>query len=264
MIKELWKKATLLADNLKQVQKAIFKCRKSFLWRCVFLISVIWKPFMNAPSHQESRVLEGKSILWRISAFGNVALFLLGTTARKQTNKESLCKATLTQGCPPKGLPNSMNRKALRTLAQSAWRAALYHRPWAANISHHMSSEKLGGWPCRWEGEQQGSPGTLPATSRRWVSRTQMQFKVYTTQVKRNNTSAGIMTGTVYNHLGVSFADLFVWWINVKMPLDIYTCSDCVVLVTQCQDGDYCEQYVGDCNTDLGGCFTDWKSTITI
>lgn len=65
-----------------------------------------------------------------------------------------------------------------------------------------------------------------------------MKFKVYTNQVNRNNTSAGIATGTIYNHLEVWLADLFVWWIDVKMPLVIYVCGDRVILVTQCQDLD--------------------------
>jgi len=49
-----------------------------------------------------------------------------------------------------------------------------------------------------------------------------------------------------------------------QMSLDIHTCSDCVILITQCQDIDYCEQYVGECNTDLGACSTDWKSAISV
>lgn len=72
------------------------------------------------------------------------------------------------------------------------------------------------------------------------------------------------MTGTAYNHYGVLFADLLVWWINVTMPLDIYMCRDCIILITQCQDVDYSKQYMGECNTDLDDCSTNWKSTITI
>ena len=102
----------------------------------------------------------------------------------------------------------------------SPWTNLLEELPcftdWAVNISHHVSAKKLGRWPCRWAGGQLGSPGIIPATSHCWVSLTWMQFRVYTTQVSRNNTSAGIMTGAAYNHLRVLFADLFIWWINVK------------------------------------------------
>lgn len=48
------------------------------------------------------------------------------------------------------------------------------------------------------------------------------------------------------------------------MPLDIYIWKDCIILITQRQDVDYSEQNMGECNTDLVDCSTNWKSTITI
>lgn len=165
----------------------------------------------------------------------------------------------LPQGCTLRGLPNNVNRKALEALKQSEELLSItgseqprppitcLPRSWADDLAD----------------EREDSKSPLEFSYLKSLSFTQMKFKVYTTQVNRKSTSADIMTGTTYSHLKVWIADLFVRWIDVKMPLVIYMCSDYAILIIQCQDLDYCEQYVSECNTDFDAGSADWWSKIT-
>lgn len=106
-----------------------------------------------------------------------------------------LCaRQLLSQGCPLRGVPNSVNRKVLRALKQSEELLSI--------TGSEQPTSPITYLPRSWaddladDGGQQGSPGIVSVTSNLWISLTQMKFKVYTTQVNRNNTSAGIMTGT--------------------------------------------------------------------
>lgn len=164
---------------------------------------------------------------WLYRRVWNVNLFLLGTTARKQTYKKILWKQVLPQGCLPRLFPNSVSRKAVMSQKQSFWRAVM------DSTANFVIMWLLREWVNDLANDREDSETplvlfqSLPDVRSHWL-----KCNSKSTPPRLAKTMLQLASWqTAYNNKEVFFVDLFVWWINVKMPLDIYIWKDCIILI---------------------------------